>query len=107
MPQQQGDAPPGRRRRNAPLIGYMALLVIQLSAVTVIMFAIGGWINAKWSDLTSEASIALAPLERTEISSASLFISAMRKVTVDRASTSEASIALVPPLEPTESAETE
>jgi hypothetical protein len=28
-------------------------LVIQLSAVTIIMFAIGGSINAKWSDLHS------------------------------------------------------
>jgi Flp pilus assembly pilin Flp len=53
MPQQQGDAPPGRCRRNASLIEYMTLLVIQLSAVTVIMFAIGGWINAKWSGVHS------------------------------------------------------
>jgi Flp pilus assembly pilin Flp len=53
MPQQQGDAPPGRCRRNASLIEYMTLLVIQLSAVTVIMFAIGGWINAKWSAVHS------------------------------------------------------
>jgi hypothetical protein len=53
MPQQQDDASPGRRRRNASLIEYMALLIIQLSTVTVIMFAIGGWINAKWSVLYS------------------------------------------------------
>jgi hypothetical protein len=42
-----------RRRRRASLTEYMALLVIQLAAVTVIMFAVGAWINAKWLGLNS------------------------------------------------------
>jgi hypothetical protein len=42
-----------RRRRRASLTEYMALLVIQLAAVTVIMFAVGAWINAKRLGLNS------------------------------------------------------
>jgi Flp pilus assembly pilin Flp len=55
MTEQQDDAPPGvsRRRRSASLTEYMVLLVIQLAAVTVIMFAVGAWINDKWSGLNS------------------------------------------------------
>ncbi|MGB6440339.1 MAG: Flp family type IVb pilin [Methyloceanibacter sp.] len=55
MTEQQDDAPPGvtRRRRSASLTEYMALLVIQLAAVTVIMFAVGTWINTKWTILNS------------------------------------------------------
>jgi len=53
--EQQDDAPPGvtRRRRSASLTEYMALLVIQLAALTVIMFAVGAWINGKWTVLNS------------------------------------------------------
>jgi Flp pilus assembly pilin Flp len=52
---EQHDAPPGvtRRRRSASLTEYTLLLVIQLAAVTVIMFAVGAWINAKWTVLNS------------------------------------------------------
>jgi hypothetical protein len=55
MTEQQDDVPPGvnRRRRSASLTEYMALLFIQLAAVTVIMFAVGAWINAKWLVLNS------------------------------------------------------
>jgi hypothetical protein len=55
MTEQQDDAPPGvtRRRRRASLTEYMVLLVTQLAAVTVIMFAVGAWINAKWLVLNS------------------------------------------------------
>jgi len=55
MTEQQDDAPPGvtRRRRSASLTEYTLLLVIQLAAVTVIMFAVGTWINAKWTILNS------------------------------------------------------
>jgi Flp pilus assembly pilin Flp len=55
MTEHQDDAPPGvtRRRRSASLTEYMALLVIQLAAVTVTMFAVGAWINAKWTVLNS------------------------------------------------------
>jgi Flp pilus assembly pilin Flp len=55
MTEQQDDAPPGvtRRRRSASLTEYMVLLVIQLAAVTVIMFAVGTWINAEWTILNS------------------------------------------------------
>jgi Flp pilus assembly pilin Flp len=42
-----------RRRRSASLIEYMVLLVIQLALVTVIMVAIGAWVNSKWSALNS------------------------------------------------------
>jgi hypothetical protein len=54
MTEQQSDAPPRvTRRRSASLTEYVALLVIQLAAVTVIMFAVGAWINNKWSVLNS------------------------------------------------------
>ena len=42
-----------RRRRSAPLIEYMVLLLIQVAVATVIMTAIGAWINAKWSAVYS------------------------------------------------------
>jgi hypothetical protein len=56
MTEQQNDAAPGvtRRCRSASLTEYMVLLVIQLATVTVIMFAVGAWINAKWLVLNSE-----------------------------------------------------
>jgi hypothetical protein len=42
-----------RRRRSAPLIENMVLVVIQLAATAVIMAAIGTWINAKWAAFNS------------------------------------------------------
>jgi Flp pilus assembly pilin Flp len=54
MTEQEDDAPAGvSRRRTASLTEYTLLVVIQLAAVTVIMFAVGAWINGKWTVLNS------------------------------------------------------
>ena len=54
MTEQDDDAPAGvRRRRSASLTEYTLLVVIQLAAVTVVMFSVGAWINAKWTVFNS------------------------------------------------------